>query len=34
LSAFMRCRRTLSLVLGVAPSAETERLYRSIKGLT
>ena len=33
LSAYMRCKTTLSLVLGTTPSAETERLYQTIKGL-
>jgi DNA-binding SARP family transcriptional activator len=30
LNAFRRCRELLSIVLGVKPSAETERLYREI----
>ena len=30
LNAFRRCRELLSIVLGVKPSAETERLYRDI----
>jgi LuxR family transcriptional regulator, maltose regulon positive regulatory protein len=30
LNAFRRCRELLSIVLGVKPSAETERLYRQI----
>ncbi len=30
LSAFRRCRELLSIVLGVKPSAETERLHRQI----
>ena len=32
LSLYHRCKRTLSLVLGVSPSPETERLYQTIKG--
>ena len=32
MNAFRRCRELLSIVLGVAPSAETERLYREISG--
>ena len=32
LNAFRRCRELLSIVLGVKPSAETERLYREIAG--
>ena len=32
LSTYMRCKSTLSLLLGTTPSAETERLYRTIKG--
>jgi DNA-binding SARP family transcriptional activator len=28
LNAFRRCRELLSIVLGVKPSAETERLHR------
>jgi DNA-binding SARP family transcriptional activator len=34
LSAFRRCRELLSIVLGVKPSAETDRLYREIVGRT
>ena len=30
INAFRRCREMLSIVLGVKPSAETERLYRQI----
>ena len=30
LNAFRRCRELLSIVLGVKPSAETERLHREI----
>jgi DNA-binding SARP family transcriptional activator len=30
LSAFRRCRELLSIVLGIKPSAETERLHREI----
>jgi DNA-binding SARP family transcriptional activator len=30
LVAFRRCRELLSIVLGLKPSAETERLYREI----
>lgn len=30
LRVYRRCRQMLSLVLGIAPSAETETLYRSI----
>ncbi|HWZ72698.1 MAG TPA: BTAD domain-containing putative transcriptional regulator [Casimicrobiaceae bacterium] len=30
LSAFRRCRELLSIVLGIKPSAETDRLYREI----
>src|SRR5204862_1745880 len=30
LSAFRRCRDLLSIVLGIKPSAETDRLYREI----
>jgi DNA-binding SARP family transcriptional activator len=30
LNAFRRCRELLSIVLGIKPSAETERLYREI----
>ncbi|MCL4762111.1 MAG: hypothetical protein KJ018_10125, partial [Burkholderiales bacterium] len=30
LVAFRRCRELLSVVLGMKPSAETERLYREI----
>ena len=32
LNAFRRCRELLSIVLGVKPSAETDRLYREIAG--
>ena len=32
LIAFRRCRELLSIVLGLKPSAETERLYREIAG--
>jgi len=32
LNAFRRCRELLSIVLGVKPSAETERLHREIAG--
>ena len=32
LTAFRRCRELLSIVLGVKPAAETERLYRQISG--
>ena len=32
MNAFRRCRELLSIVLGVKPSAETERLYREIAG--
>jgi DNA-binding SARP family transcriptional activator len=32
LTAFRRCRELLSIVLGVKPSMETERLYREIAG--
>jgi len=32
ISAFRRCRELLSIVLGVKPSAETDRLYREIAG--
>jgi LuxR family transcriptional regulator, maltose regulon positive regulatory protein len=32
LGAFRRCRELLSIVLGVKPSTETERLYRDISG--
>jgi DNA-binding SARP family transcriptional activator len=34
LSAFRRCRELLSIVLGVKPSAETDRLYRELVGRT
>ena len=34
LNAFRRCRELLSIVLGVKPSAETDRLYREIAGHT
>lgn len=34
LTAFRRCRELLSIVLGVKPSAETDRLYREIVGNT
>ena len=30
LNAFRRCRELLSIVLGIKPSAETDRLYREI----
>jgi DNA-binding SARP family transcriptional activator len=30
LNAFRRCRELLSIVLGIKPSAETERLYRDL----
>jgi DNA-binding SARP family transcriptional activator len=30
LNAFRRCRELLSIVLGMKPSAETDRLYREI----
>ena len=30
INAYRRCRELLSIVLGVAPSAETERLHREI----
>jgi DNA-binding SARP family transcriptional activator len=30
MNAFRRCRELLSIVLGVKPSAETERLYQAI----
>jgi DNA-binding SARP family transcriptional activator len=30
INAFRRCRELLSIVLGVAPSAETQRLWREI----
>ena len=30
INAFRRCRELLSIVLGVKPSAETERLHREI----
>ena len=30
INAYRRCRELLSIVLGVAPAAETERLYREI----
>ncbi len=30
INAFRRCRELLSIVLGVKPSAETERLYQEI----
>jgi DNA-binding SARP family transcriptional activator len=32
ISTFRRCRELLSIVLGVKPSAETERLHREIAG--
>jgi ATP/maltotriose-dependent transcriptional regulator MalT/DNA-binding SARP family transcriptional activator len=32
LNAFRRCRELLSIVLGIKPSAETDRLYREIAG--
>jgi len=31
-NAFRRCRELLSIVLGIPPSAETERLYRALLG--
>jgi DNA-binding SARP family transcriptional activator len=31
-NAFRRCRELLSIVLGIKPSAETDRLYREIAG--
>jgi two-component SAPR family response regulator len=31
LSLYHRCRKILSLVLGIAPSSETETLYQTIK---
>jgi DNA-binding SARP family transcriptional activator len=31
MNAFRRCRELLSIVLGVKPSAETERLYQQIR---
>ena len=34
LNAFRRCRDLLSIVLGIKPSAETDRLYREIAGHT
>ncbi len=34
LVAFRRCRELLSVVLGLKPSAETERLYRDISAGT
>jgi len=34
LNAFRRCRDLLSIVLGVNPAAETDRLYREIVGRT
>jgi ATP/maltotriose-dependent transcriptional regulator MalT/DNA-binding SARP family transcriptional activator len=34
LNAFRRCRELLSIVLGVKPSAETERLYREISAVS
>jgi ATP/maltotriose-dependent transcriptional regulator MalT/DNA-binding SARP family transcriptional activator len=33
-NAFRRCRELLSIVLGVKPSAETERLYREISAVS
>jgi len=30
MNAFRRCRELLSIVLGVKPSAETDRLYQDI----
>ena len=33
LSVYLQCKRNLNLVLGITPSAETERLYRTIKEL-
>ena len=30
--AFRRCRELLSIVLGIEPSDDTERLYRRISG--
>jgi DNA-binding SARP family transcriptional activator len=30
LNAFRRCRELLSIVLGIKPSAETDRLHREI----
>lgn len=32
ISVYHRCRKLLSLVLGITPSPETERLYETIKG--
>jgi DNA-binding SARP family transcriptional activator len=32
LNVFRRCRELLSIVLGIKPSAETDRLYREIAG--
>jgi len=34
LNAFRRCRELLSIVLGVKPAAETERIHRQIAGRT
>ena len=34
INAFRRCRELLSIVLGVKPSAETERLYREISAVS
>jgi DNA-binding SARP family transcriptional activator len=31
LSIYYRCKKTLHLVFGIAPSSETERLYRTIR---
>ena len=31
LNAFRRCRELLSIVLGIKPSAESERLYQSLQ---
>ena len=31
-TAYRRCRELLSIVLGLKPSMETERLYREIAG--
>jgi len=34
LNAFRRCRELLSIVLGIKPSSETERLYREISAVS
>ena len=31
MAAYRRCRELLSIVLGIQPSAETERLFRAIQ---